>query len=152
MTQEPAQLALKPIGRVKSPVTERQAAGFGWDDVVSEIILDDSLAEGLDDLGGFSHIIVIYWLHKSLEPDRMALKVHPRFRAGNEPVGLFASRSPYRPNPLGLKVVKLLERRGNTLSVRGLDAVDGTPVLDIKPFIPGYDSPAGATAPEWMKS
>ena len=152
MTDRPDELVLKPIGRVKSPVTARPAADFAWDDIVSEIVIDDSLKEGLDGLEDYSHVIVIFWLHRSLEPDRMALKVHPRRKTDREPVGLFASRSPYRPNPLGLKVARLLWRRDNVLSVQGLDAIDGTPVLDIKPFIPGYDSPAGATAPQWMNS
>jgi tRNA-Thr(GGU) m(6)t(6)A37 methyltransferase TsaA len=152
MKNKPDELILKPIGRVRSPVTERPAADFAWDDIVSDITLDDSLKEGLDGLEEYSHVIVIYWLHKSVEPERMALKVHPRRKTDKEPVGLFASRSPFRPNPLAMKVVQLLERRGNVLSVRGLDAIDGTPVLDIKPFIPGYDSPAGSTAPKWMSS
>ena len=152
MTDGPDELVLKPIGRVKSPVTARPAADFVWDDIVSEIVIDDSLKEGLDSLEDYSHVIVIFWLHRSLEPDRMALKVHPRRKTDREPVGLFSSRSPYRPNPLGLKVARLLWRRDNVLSVQGLDAIDGTPVLDIKPFIPGYDSPAGATAPQWMNS
>jgi tRNA-Thr(GGU) m(6)t(6)A37 methyltransferase TsaA len=152
MKNEPDELILKPIGRVKSPVTERPEPGFHWDDIVSEITLDDSLVEGLEGLEEYSHVIVIYWLHKSVEADRMALKVHPRRKTDGQPVGLFASRSPFRPNPLAMKVVRLIEKKGNLLSVRGLDAIDGTPVLDIKPFIPGYDSPAGVTAPKWLNS
>jgi tRNA (adenine37-N6)-methyltransferase len=151
MMNEPGELMLKPIGRVKNAVAERPAPDFAWDDVASEIIIDDSLKEGLDGLDEYSHIIVVFWLHKSLESDRMALKVHPRRKTDRQPVGLFASRSPFRPNALGLKVVRLLGRKENVLSVQGLDAIDGTPVLDIKPFIPGYDSPPGAAAPRWMK-
>jgi tRNA-Thr(GGU) m(6)t(6)A37 methyltransferase TsaA len=65
-------------------------------------------------------------------------------------VGLFATRSPYRPNPVGKAAVRLLQRRGNVLRVRGLDAIDGTPVIDIKPYIPGYDSATDAKAPQWI--
>jgi tRNA-Thr(GGU) m(6)t(6)A37 methyltransferase TsaA len=66
-------------------------------------------------------------------------------------VGVFATRSPARPNPIGLTTVRVLERSRNTLKVTGLDAIDGTPVLDIKPYIPGYDSPTRAKTPSWMK-
>ena len=77
-------------------------------------------------------------------------KVHPK---GNEKlplVGVLASRSPARPNPIGITTVKLLGRDRNVLKVQGLDAVDGTPVLDIKPHIPRYDSPTQATTPDWI--
>ena len=89
-------------------------------------------------------------MHKAVDKSKMALKVFPRGRKELPPVGVFASRSPYRPNSLGRATVKLIERRGNSLIVQGLDAIDGAPVLDIKPFIPGYDSPdEGVYAPEW---
>jgi tRNA-Thr(GGU) m(6)t(6)A37 methyltransferase TsaA len=65
--------------------------------------------------------------------------------------GLFAVRTPNRPNPIGKTTVRLLERRGNILKVQGLDAIDGTPVLDIKPYIPGYDSTSDATVPSWVR-
>jgi len=144
-------LTIKPIGIVKSRVKEKQAPDYGWPEVVSEVVVDSCFTEALDGLEGFSHIIVIYWLHRSDDPARMALKVHPRARQDMSPVGLFASRCPYRPNPLGQKVARLLERRGNILRVQGLDAIDGTPVMDIKPYIPGYDSVADATVPPWME-
>lgn len=143
-------MELKPIGWVKNPVTEKPADGFNWRQIMSEIVIDPSLAEGLDGLSDFSHIMVYWWMHKAVDKSKMALKVFPRGRKELPPVGVFASRSPYRPNSLGRATVKLIERRGNSLIVQGLDAIDGTPVLDIKPFIPGYDSPdEGVHAPEW---
>ncbi|MEN8614910.1 tRNA (N6-threonylcarbamoyladenosine(37)-N6)-methyltransferase TrmO [Dehalogenimonas sp. THU2] len=143
-------MELRPIGRIKSPVTEKPADGFDWREVVAEIEIDPALAEGLDGLTDFSHIMVYWWMHRATDKAKMALKVFPRGRKDLPPVGVFASRSPYRPNSLGRATVRLLERRDNVLVVQGLDAIDGTPVLDIKPFIPGYDSPeGGATAPEW---
>ena len=86
-------------------------------------------AEGLDGLEGFSHIIVIFHFHKS-GPGK--LKVVPPGQT--KPRGVFATRSPHRPNPIGLSVLRLLGREGRSLEVSGLDLVDGTPVLDIKPY------------------
>jgi tRNA-Thr(GGU) m(6)t(6)A37 methyltransferase TsaA len=113
-------------------------------------VLDPTLTEALDDLDGFSHIIVIYFMHRSRQP--FPMKVHPRYRTLPGPVGVFASRSPDRPNPLGKTTVALLERHENVLKVRGLDAMDGTPVIDIKPYIPGLDSVDDARIPPWMTS
>ncbi|AKG54411.1 hypothetical protein DGWBC_1797 [Dehalogenimonas sp. WBC-2] len=139
-----------PIGLVSSPVKEKPDDGFNWRENVSEIELDPALTEGLDRLTDFSHIMVIWWMHRATDKSKMALKVAPRGRTDLPPVGVFASRSPYRPNPIGRATVRLVARHGNVLTVRGLDAIDGTPVLDIKPFIPGYDSPEeGVYTPEW---
>jgi len=144
-------MTIKPIGIVRSRVRQKQKPGYNWEEVASEIVVDDSLGEALDGLEGFSHIIVIYWLHLVVDRSRMADKIHPRGDIESPLVGRFATRSPYRPNPLGQKVVRLLERRGNVLRVQGLDALDGTPVIDIKPYIPGYDSVDNAMVPKWAE-
>lgn len=144
-------MPLIAIGIVRSEVKQKQKPSFNWWQVVSEIVIDEDLAEGLDGLSEFSHIIVLYWMHQAVDSEKMAIKVCPQGRHNLPPVGLFASRSPYRPNPLGKATVRLLERRGNILRVAGLDAIDGTPVLDIKPYIPDYDSAADARAPKWTK-
>jgi tRNA-Thr(GGU) m(6)t(6)A37 methyltransferase TsaA len=146
-----SELTIRPIGTVRSRVKDKQASDYNWQEVVSEVVVDSRLKEALDGLEDFSHIIIIYWLHLADDPAKMAMKVHPRAKQDMSPVGLFASRSPYRPNPLGQKVARLLGRRGNVLKVRGLDAIDGTPVMDIKPYIPGYDSVTDATVPPWME-
>ena len=151
MTARPSEMTIRSIGIVRSPVRHKQKPGFHWEEVVSEVIIDDSLAEALEGLEGFSHITVIYRLHLSGNGSKMASKVHPRGDEELPLVGCFATRSPYRPNSLGQKLVKLLERRGNVLRVQGLDALDGTPVIDIKPYIPGYDSVENATVPRWAK-
>jgi tRNA (adenine37-N6)-methyltransferase len=140
------EIILKPIGTVSSPLKERERRDASK--TVSEIILDQELTEGLDNLDEFSHITIIYFIHKSHKP--APLKVHPKIRKEPTPVGVFASRSPDRPNALGKTTVKLLERRKNVLKVQGLDAIDGTPVLDIKPYIPGMDSVPDAKVPRWM--
>jgi tRNA (adenine37-N6)-methyltransferase len=94
-------------------------------------------------------VLVIYWADRATDPARMALTVRHRGDGKRPLVGVFASRSCFRPNPLGLKLARLLEVGNNLLRVEGLDALDGTPVLDIKPFTPGYDSAEGAASPEW---
>jgi endonuclease-3 related protein len=146
MAAKQPDMTLKAIGFVRNRV--EQPLRGGWEEVTSEIVLDRRLADALDGLEGFSHIVVLFWMHKaSREP---ALKVHPGGEAGLPLVGLFATRSPQRPNPLGETTARLLGRRGNILEVVGLDAVNGTPVIDIKPYIPGYDSVAGAETPPWV--
>lgn len=137
---------LKPIGAVRSPIKKRERRNAK--DIISEIIIEPAYAEGLGNLDDFSHITVIFYMHKSHKP--APLKVHPKYRTEPTPVGVFASRSPDRPNALGKTIVKLLERRGNILKVQGLDAIDGTPVIDLKPYIPSLDSVPDAKLPRWM--
>jgi tRNA-Thr(GGU) m(6)t(6)A37 methyltransferase TsaA len=121
----------QPIGTVHSPVKER---GFrDCRDTVSTILVEEEFAEALDGIESYSHVVVLFWFHLSEKPS--GLKVHPRGDPQNPLRGIFATCSPVRPNPIGMTIVRLLERRGNELRVRGLDAVDGTPVLDIKPHI-----------------
>mgnify|MGYP001590885011 CR=1 FL=1 len=139
-------LVLKAIGVVRNEV--KQPAREGWEKVVSDIVIESRLTEALEGLEDFSHIIVLYWMHR--RDKGLAMKVHPRGNPELPLVGLFATRSPHRPNPLGKTTVRLLERRGNILRVQGLDAIDGTPVMDIKPYIPGYDSVAEARVPSWV--
>ena len=151
MAAQPSEMTIKPIGIVRSQVRQKQKPGYKWQEIVSEVVIDDSLSEALGGLGEFSHIIVIYRLHLAVDTAKMADKIHPRGDSELPLVGRYATRSPYRPNSLGQKLVRLLERRGNVLRVQGLDALDGTPVIDIKPYIPGYDSVENATVPKWAK-
>lgn len=144
-----ADFTLRPIGIVKNSVIEPPGADYDlWESTVSEITIDASLTDALDGLEKFSHVIILYWMHKT-DRAHFRLKVHPRGRSELPLMGLFATRTPNRPNPIGKATVRLLEQRGNVLRVRGLDAIDGTPVLDIKPFIPPYDYAADARIPEW---
>lgn len=142
-------MTLTPIGAVRSPLKEVTYERLNLKEIVSEIVIDESLTEALDGLEGFSHIIVLYWMHRA-RVERKSLKTHPMGRQDVPPQGIFAVRTPNRPNPIGKQTVRLLERRGNVLRVQGLDAIDGTPVIDIKPFIPGYDSVPNATTPDWI--
>jgi tRNA-Thr(GGU) m(6)t(6)A37 methyltransferase TsaA len=97
--------------------------------------IDHVYADGLKDLGGFSHIILIYHLHLS---SGYLLQVRP-FMDDENVHGIFPTRAPRRPNPIGMSVVKLLKIKGHTLYIEGVDVVDGTPLLDIKPCVPEFD-------------
>jgi tRNA-Thr(GGU) m(6)t(6)A37 methyltransferase TsaA len=119
-------LKLEPIGFVRNDVEE----STDFSEVVSTIEIRNDLVEGLYRLEESKEIDVIFWFDRSI-PAKM--KLHPKGNPDNPLVGVFASRSPNRPNPIGVTKVKLLEVRGNILVVKGLDALNGTPVLDIKP-------------------
>ncbi len=148
MPNEPPAMNLKAIGVVSSDI--KQPIRHGWREVVSEITIDSELTEALDGLDDFSHIIVLYWMHQFDRGRKLPLKVHPMGNQDLPLTGRFATRSPSRFNPIGQVTVELLERRANVLKVKGLDAIDGTPVIDIKPYIPGYDSATDARAARWM--
>jgi tRNA-Thr(GGU) m(6)t(6)A37 methyltransferase TsaA len=143
-------MTIKAIGIIKNNVKRRPKHGYNWQKVVSQIVVDSSLTEALDALDEFSHIIVIYWMHEVNITAQLPCKIHPRGQQELPLVGRFATRSPTRPNPIGKTTVRLLERQGNILKVTGLDAIDGTPVIDIKPYIPGYDSVPDARVPPWV--
>jgi tRNA-Thr(GGU) m(6)t(6)A37 methyltransferase TsaA len=113
--------------------------------VRGQVVVNERLEEGLDDLEGFSHIILLYHFHGSNGFD---LKVKPFM--DNHLRGLFATRAPRRPNTIGLSVVRLLARRGNLLDIEGVDILDATPLLDIKPYVPKFDAVA-ATAIGWLE-
>lgn len=143
-------MTLKAIGIIRNEVKRKPESGYSWQEIVSEIVVDSSLTEALDALEEFSHIIVLYWMHQVATTTQLPCKIHPRGNSELPLVGRFATRSPNRPNPIGKTTVKLLERQGNILKVKGLDAIDNTPVVDIKPYIPGYDSVADARVPPWV--
>ena len=147
MANESPGMTLKAIGTVRNEIKE--PVHQGWGKVVSDIVIDSSLTEALDGLEEFSHIIVLYWMHQVSATGQLPTKIHPMGKQELPLVGLFATRSPHRPNPIGKTTVKLLQRQGNILRVEGLDAIDGTQVIDIKPYIPGYDSVTDAKVPQW---
>jgi tRNA-Thr(GGU) m(6)t(6)A37 methyltransferase TsaA len=141
MNDKLPEILIKAVGLVKNEIKETPPGGGNWwEDVISEVVVGSSLTDALDGLENYSNIIILYWMHRIPE-GRMPLKIHPR---GNQEIpvrGLFATRTPNRPNRIGKTTVSLLERRGNILKVKGLDAIDGSPVIDIKPYTPDYDSP-----------
>jgi tRNA-Thr(GGU) m(6)t(6)A37 methyltransferase TsaA len=139
----------RPIGHVKNGILEVPEGG--WEDVVSEIEVDPSLTEALEGLEENSHILVVYWLHLIYWEEPLPLRIHPMDRRDLPLVGLFATRTQRRPNPIGITTVELLRREGNRLTVRGLDAIDGSPVLDLKPLLPERDLPEARRMPEWAR-
>jgi tRNA (adenine37-N6)-methyltransferase len=141
-------MELRPIGVVKSPVKE--AVDKDWGDVISEIRLEPEYAGGLTGLEDFSHIQVVFFMHQATWNPAADLIRRPRGRADMPLVGIFAQRARHRPNPIGLTTVALVGVKNNVLAVRGLDAIDGTPVLDIKPYNPGFDTREEVKVPEWM--
>ena len=124
----------RPIGSISSPFRERlgtprQAAGAA--EITATIEILPEFAEGLSDIEGFSHLVVVFHLHLV---EQMSLTVYPPWDTA--PHGVFATCSPFRPNPLGISVVRLLNRNGTTLTIAGVDMVDDTPVIDLKPYVP----------------
>lgn len=139
---------IRPIGVVRNGV--REPRPDGWEDVRSDLIFRDDLATALDGIENYSHVIVVFAFHLVPDEARM-LRLHPRGDASLPEQGVLATRSQLRPSPIGVSVVRLLRRRRNILRVAGLDAINGTPVLDIKPYFPFYDSVADASVPEWAQ-
>jgi len=125
---------LKIIGVVHSLYKTTADAPFQGNDKISKIEISKEYEGGLKDIAGFTHLHVFYWLHKS---KGFSLLVTTPWDTISH--GLFTTRSPHRPNPIGHAVVELVEQKDNILSVRGLDAIEGTPVMDIKPYIKKLD-------------
>jgi len=139
-------ISAEPIGYVANGIQE--PVDTGWGEVESRISVREDLTPALSGLADFSHVLVVFWMHQAKPP--AVLRRRPQGRADMPELGLLAQRSKHRPNPIGVTVVRLLAVRDGEFVVRGLDAVNGTPVLDIKPHVPGYDSAAGARVPEWV--
>lgn len=160
-------ILVQPIGVVRNDFKERPAPRpdssgeqgeqelkslyKSFKNQVSELALAPEHAPLLDGIEGFSHVLVLFWPHKLAPESRSLQKVHPRRRKDIPKQGIFATRSPARPNPILLTTVRLLSREGATLRVQGLDAMDGSPVLDIKPYSPGLCRVESPTVPEWME-
>ena len=135
------------IGVIRTPFTKLQGMPIqpcGAKDVIGEVIIEPAFKEGLKDLDGFSHIYLLYHMHKVT---RTKLTVVPFM--DTMPHGVFATRSPVRPSRIGLSIVELLSMEENRLKIRGADILDGTPLLDIKPYIHAFDCPVDASC-GWM--
>ena len=138
-------ITIKPLGKAKNNVAKPMLPS--WKDVVTEIVIDKSYARGLDGIEDYSHIIVVYWMDKEKE---CHLKHHPQGREDIPFVGIFACRCPQRPNRIAVSTVELVKRSGNIITVKGLDIVSGTAILDIKPYTPQYDEVKNAKVPDWV--
>jgi tRNA-Thr(GGU) m(6)t(6)A37 methyltransferase TsaA len=130
------EIVMRSIGVIHSPFTEKQETPIqaSRSQAIGTVDVSPEFAGGLRDIEGFSHIILIYAFHDS---SGYSLLVRP-FLDDREH-GVFATRYPYRPNPIGLSIVKLLLRQEHTLTIEGVDVLDGTPLLDIKPYVLEFD-------------
>jgi len=130
------EFTLHPVGHVVSPLTDRAAAPRQGPEGSPEawLVFEPSVLDALDGLRAGDRIIVLTWLHLS---PRDVLRTHPRNDTTVPMRGVFATRSPDRPNPIGLHLVEILSIEGPRLRVRDLEALDGTPILDVKPVLPG---------------
>jgi len=137
---------MKSIGYVRRASKEEDVKDRS---LVSKIVIRRDLVQALDGIEDFSHLFVIFYMDKVKEKEK-ALKVHPRGRTDLPLVGVFATRTAFRPNPVGLTLVEFLERRDNVLFLKGLDAFDKTPVLDLKPA-DSWDIPKNVRIPGWLE-
>ena len=151
-------IEFKPVGVVRTKLSNNEVKENWPSGVESEIEVFKDYAEALDGIDGFSHLIVLFYMHETTAEQRKTLKVRPRrltrygWKLEDLPlVGVFCLDSPHRPNPVGLTIVRLLQRNGNILRVAELDAYDHTPVLDIKPYTPDRCK-TRLELPNWFKS
>lgn len=127
-----------PIGVIHSPFTQEEGMPIqptGAAGTRGSVVIEPKFQEGLADLEGFSHVILVYHFHKVT---KRSLTVVPFM--DTEPRGVLATRAPIRPNPIGISVVRLVSVRANVLEIENIDVLDGTPLLDIKPYIPDADA------------
>ena len=129
-------IELKPIGVIHSTYKTKEEVPIqaSRSNKVGEIEVFEKYEQGLKDIGGFSHIIILYLFNKS-----SGYELHVKPFLDDKLRGLFATRAPKRPNPIGISIVKLIEIRKNILEVSGIDVIDETPLVDIKPYVPEFD-------------
>jgi tRNA-Thr(GGU) m(6)t(6)A37 methyltransferase TsaA len=143
-----ARITYKQIGIIHSPFKDPRGTPVqptGGKDIEGTVVVFPEYQDGLKDLDGFSHIILIFHLHLS---KKSALNVKPFL--DDQAHGVFSTRAPGRPNPIGISVVQLVSVEGSLLHIKDLDIVDGTPLLDIKPFVPEFDA-RGVTKKGWLE-
>jgi tRNA-Thr(GGU) m(6)t(6)A37 methyltransferase TsaA len=141
-------VGMEAIGTLKTKFGD--AIPAGWESEEAEIIVDERWLPALEGVEEFSHLIVLFWLH-GIPRQGIELKTHPQGRQDLPLVGIFATRTPYRPNPIGLQIVELVSRHGNVLTILGIDAYSGTPILDIKPYLSRGDCVTQTRIPAWLK-
>lgn len=138
-------ITLQPIGIARN----QEQKHFGnWNKVTTDIVIDKEWTGALKGLQDYSHLIIIFWMHKVKTCD---IRHVPQGKKGEVPeVGIFACRCPQRPNPIGISTTKILSIKDNIIKVQGLDVINNTPILDIKPYTPQYDSAENAKVPYWV--
>ena len=139
------EINIKPIGYVKNNVKEPRFGDF--DHEISEIIVDEKFTEALNGIDDYSHVIIVFWMDKIKD---YVITIRPQGNPKVPIVGILACRCPQRPNPIAITTVRLIGHEGNKIKVQGLDILDGTPVIDIKPFWPQYDKVEEEKIPAWV--
>lgn len=150
-------IEIEPIGYVRVNYSEDEVRNSWIKGGVEGVIeIKEEYEKGLEGIDGFTHLILIVWMHKAVPWHRKVLKVRPKIltrfgipESELPEVGVFSTDSPDRPNPIGVDIVEFLGRDGRLLKVRGLDLFDGTPVLDIKPFTPDHVPESSIKVPVW---
>lgn len=138
------EITLKSIGLAKN----QEKKHFGnWSNVITKLVINEEYKEALGGLKDYSHLIVIYWMHEVKNCD---IKHIPQGKVNEVPeVGIFACRCAERPNPIGISTAKIISIDNNIVTVKGLDIIDNTPILDIKPYTPQYDVAKDVKVPDW---
>jgi tRNA-Thr(GGU) m(6)t(6)A37 methyltransferase TsaA len=142
-------ITFNPIGVVRNGIGKMSTGN--WAQAESRIEINADLAPGLQGLADFSHVVVVFHLDRipAFDKEKQLLR-NPRGLEHLAPVGVFAQRTKFRPNPIGVTPVRLISIQGNVLTVAGLDAMDGTPVLDVKPYIPEFDGVEHSKQADWV--
>jgi tRNA-Thr(GGU) m(6)t(6)A37 methyltransferase TsaA len=141
-------IILEPVGFVSSPVSER--IDENWGEVKSKIILKPEFAGALLGLEDFSHAIIVTYLHEANYEKEKHLQRRPRNLKTMPMLGIFSQRAKNRPNPIGITAVQIIKVGNDYIEIKGLDAIDKTPILDIKPYYPHYDKIEESKVPEWV--
>jgi len=138
-------IKINPIGFAKNQEQEH----FGnWRDVITDLVIKNKYEDALKGLEDYSHIIVVYWIHGAKTCD---IRHVPQGKVGEVPeVGIFACRCAQRPNPIGISTVEIISVKNNIVTVKGLDVIKDTPILDIKPYTPQYDFAQNPKIPDWV--
>ncbi len=141
-------MEFSPIGTIETPFKQREGMPIqpsGAKGIKGRIHIAPAYEQGLADIDGFSHLILLYHFHQSTGFDLMVTPF-----LDTTPRGVFATRAPRRPNPIGLSIVRLIARKGNVLEIKDIDVLDNTPLIDIKPYVPGFDIKK-VTASGWLE-
>lgn len=139
------EIKLKTIGFVRNNVKEPRFGNFANE--ISKIVVDKKFTKALKGINDYSHVIIVYWMDKIKD---YVITHRPQGNPNVPIVGIFACRCPQRPNPIAITTVKLIEHKGNIIKVKGLDVLDGTPIIDIKPYWPQYDKVENEKIPDWV--
>jgi tRNA-Thr(GGU) m(6)t(6)A37 methyltransferase TsaA len=139
------EIKVDPIGFVKNNEKEQRFGSFSNE--ITEIEVDEKFTDALNGIDDYSHVIIVFWMDKVKES---VITHQPQGNPEVPIVGIFSCRCPQRPNPIAITTVKLIERQGNKIKVKGLDILDGTPIIDIKPYWPVYDKVIGGIIPDWV--